>query len=414
MGFRRLVGWLVALAAVVVAVGVYRPDLTETWAPSLGPEARNLHALLPAALAEGPGAAPQAQAATQKTAAPASAGPTIPIVVGQAERKDFPWRVDAIGTVQPIASVALRAHLDATIKEVLVADGAAVKKDDVLFRLDSRQIEAQLKGAQAQLAKDEAQLEQNKRDVTRFTDLVARSATPVVNLDNARTAQATTEAAILGDHAAVENFTVQLGWHTITAPIAGRIGVVNQKVGNLAKGGDISPAGVLATINQISPIYAAFSVSQTLLPALREAMAEDAKVVATPQGSEKSSIGRLALIENSIDAGTGTILARAIFDNADELLWPGQLCNLSITLRMEPNIVVAPREAVQVGQNGNYVFTIVDGRAHVQPVVAGRNQDGQIVVTKGLNGGETVVTDGALLLREGTNVRIRDTQKGAS
>jgi multidrug efflux system membrane fusion protein len=416
MGFRRLAGWLVALAAIVAAVGVYRPDVAETWAPGLGSEARSLHALLPAALVEGSSAASQAQAAAPKPAAAAapSAGPTIPVVVGQVERKDFPWRVDAIGTVQPIASVALRAHLDATIKEVLVADGAPVKKDDVLFRLDSRQIEAQLKGAQAQLAKDEAQLEQNKRDVMRFTDLVARSATPIVNLDNARTSQATTEAAILGDHAAIENFNVQLGWHTITAPITGRIGVVNQKVGNLAKGGDISPAGVLATINQISPIYVAFSVSQTMLPALREAMAEDAKVVATPQGSPKSSIGRLALIENSIDAGTGTILARAIFDNPDELLWPGQLCNLSITLKMEPDTVVAPREAVQVGQNGNYVFTIVDGRAHVQPVVAGRNQDGQIVVTKGLNGGETVVTDGALLLREGTNVHIRETPKGAS
>jgi RND family efflux transporter MFP subunit len=415
MGFRRFAGWLVALAAIVVAVCVYRPDLAETWAPRLGPEARSLHALLPAALILGPAALPQAQAAAQTpAAAPPPPSPTIPVVVGQAERKDFPWRVDAIGTVQPIASVALRAHLDATVNEVLVADGAAVKKDDVLFRLDSRQTEAQLKGAQALLAKDEAQLEQNKRDVTRFTDLVARSATPIVNLDNARTSQATTEAAILGDHASIENFRVQLGWQTITAPIAGRIGVVNQKVGNLAKGGDMSPAGVLATINQISPIYVAFSVSQTLLPALREAMAEDAKVVATPQGSQKNSVGRLALIENAIDASTGTILARAVFDNADELLWPGQLCNLSITLKMEPNTVVAPREAVQVGQNGNYVFTIVDGRAHVQPVVAGRNQDGQIVVTKGLNGGETVVTDGALLLREGANVSVRETQKGAS
>ncbi len=418
MGFRRLAGWLAALAAIIVAIGAYRPDLAESWTPSLAPQARALHALLPAALANGPGSAPQAanaSTAQKPPAAPtANEGPAIPIIVGQVERKDFPWRVDAIGAVQPIATVALRAHLDATIKEVLVADGAAVKKDEVLFKLDSRQIEAQLKGAEAQLAKDEAQLEQNKRDVTRFTDLVARSATPVVNLDNARTAAATTEAAILGDHAAIENLTVQLGWHTITAPITGRIGVVNQKVGNLAKGGDISPAGVLATINQISPIYVAFSISQTLLPTLREAMAQNARVVATPQGSPKSAIGRLALVENSIDGGTGTIMARAIFDNADELLWPGQLCNLSITLKMEPDTVVAPREAVQVGQSGNYVFTVVDGRAHVQPVVAGRNQDGEIVVTKGLNGGETVVTDGALLLREGSNVRIRETQKGAS
>jgi RND family efflux transporter MFP subunit len=414
MGFRRLVGWLLALAAILVGVGAYRPDLAEKWVPSLAPQAQALHALLPAALANAPlSLAKPAEPSAPAAAAPSSS-PAIPVVVGQVERKDFPWRIDAIGTVQPIASVALRAHLDATIENVFVADGAAVKQGDVLFKLDSRQIEAEIKGAEAQLAKDEAQLEQNKRDVTRYADLVARSATPIINLDNARTAEATNEAASLGDHAAIDNFKVQLGWHTIAAPITGRVGVVNLKAGNLAKAGDNSPAGVLATINQISPIYAAFSITQTLLPVLREAMASDAKVIATPQGSQKSSIGRLALIDNTIDPGTGTILARAIFENADELLWPGQLCNLSITLRTEPNTVVAPREAVQVGQNGNFVFTVVDGRAHVQPVDAGRNQDGQIVVTKGLSGGETVVTDGALLLREGSSVRIRDALKGAS
>ncbi|HLW91698.1 MAG TPA: efflux RND transporter periplasmic adaptor subunit [Roseiarcus sp.] len=410
MGFRRFAAWLIGLAAILIAAGAYRPDLVKTWAPNLAPQAEALHALLPAALAGTPVAgAPQPAAQP-----PAGGGPPVPVVVGQVLRKDFPWRIDAIGTVQPIASVALRTHLDATIDKVLVADGAAVKRGDVLIKLDSRQVEAQLKGAEAQLAKDQAQLEQNKRDVVRDADLVARAATPTINLDNAKTTQATTEAAILGDKAAIDNFKVQLDWLTIAAPITGRVGVINLKEGNLAKAGDNSAAGVLATINQISPIYAAFSITQTMLPSLREAMAAGAKVTATPQGSLKTATGRLALIENAIDPGTGTILARAIFDNADEMMWPGQLCNLSITLRDEPDTVVAPREAVQVGQSGNFVFTIVDGRAHVQPVVAGRNQDGMIVVTKGLAGGETVVIDGALLLREGTTVSIREAQKGAS
>jgi membrane fusion protein, multidrug efflux system len=409
MSFRRFGVGLLALAACLTAVGAYRPDLAARWAPSLAPSADALHALLPTTLVSPPASA----ATTAAAVSPAQpAAPTIPIVIGHVERKIFPWRIDAIGTVQTIASVALRAHLDATIEQVFIADGAEVKEGDVLFKLDSRQIEAQLKGAQAQLAKDEAQLEQNKRDVSRYTDLVARSATPIINLDNARTTEATTEAAILGDHAAIDNYKVQLDWHTITAPIAGRVGVVNLKAGNLAKAADNSAAGVLATINQISPIYVAFSVSQTLLPALREAMANGAPVMATPQGSLNKSSGRLALIDNTIDSATGTIVARAIFDNAVELLWPGQLCNLSITLRAEPDTVVAPRESVQVGQNGNYVFTVIDGKAHVQPVVAGRNQDGMIVIFKGLEGGETVVTDGALLLREGTKVQIREPTKG--
>jgi len=409
MGFRRFAAWLIGLAAIATAAGAYRPDLVETWAPALAPQAKALNAALPASLVAKPAAA-----APPPVTAAAPAPTVTPVVVGQVERKDFPWRIDAIGVVQPIASVALRTHLDATIDEVLVADGAQVKQGEVLIKLDSRQVEAQLKGAEAQLAKDQAQLEQNKRDVTRYADLVTRSATPVINLDNARTAQATTEAAILGDQAAIENFKVQLDWLTIRAPIAGRVGAVSLKAGNIVKAGDNSANGVLATINQISPIYVAFSVTQTLLPAVREAMAEGAKVLATPQGAKASAAGRLSLIENSIDSGTGTIMARAIFENADEMLWPGQLCNLSITLRTERDIVVAPREAVQVGQNGSYVFTVVDGRAHVQPIVAGRNQDGQIVVTKGLDGGETVVTDGALLLREGSAVKIREPEKGAS
>ena len=143
-------------------------------------------------------------------------------------------------------------------------------------------------------------------------------------------------------------------------------------------------------------------------------MTNGAKVTATPQGSKKSADGKLALFENTVDPGTGTITAHAVFDNADEVLWPGQLCNLQLTLRNEPDTVVAPREAIQIGQSGNYVFTIVDGAAHVQPVVAGRSQDGEVVVTKGLSGDETVVVDGALLLTEGTKVEVRDPQRGAS
>jgi RND family efflux transporter MFP subunit len=411
MNFRRFAGFLVLAAAALALYGAFAPGNIEKFSPELGAYAWKLHALLPVSVGAGQSAPAQASA---QPAAPGGSAPPVPVVVASALRKDLPWRVDAIGTVQPISTVALRTHFDATVDQVLVADGAEVKLGDVLIKLDSRQAEAQLKGAEAQLAKDQAQLEQNKRDVTRYTDLVARSATPILNLDNARTAVATTEAAILGDQAVIDNLKVQLGWYTITAPISGRVGAVAIKAGNIVKTGDNSAAGALATINQISPIYVSFSVTQTLLPLIREAMAASAKVIATPQGSARKAEGRLALIENTIDPGTGTILTRAIFDNADELLWPGQLCNLGMMLRVDPNVVVVPRAAVQIGQNGNYVFTIVDGAAHVQPITPGRSQDGEVVVAKGLNGGETVVVDGALLLTEGTKVEARDPQKGAS
>jgi len=171
---------------------------------------------------------------------------------------------------------------------------------------------------------------------------------------------------------------------------------------------------VFATINQISPIYVAFSITQTLLPALRDAMAVGAEVLATPQGSKITSKGKLAIIDNSVDPTTGTIVVRAAFANADEQLWPGQLCNLALTLRMEPDTVVVPREAVLIGQNGNYVFTVADGVAHMKPVEVSRTENNQTIVTTGLDGTETVVVDGSLLLIEGSKVELRTPAKRAS
>ncbi len=397
---------LILFAALVVAAyGVYQPEAAAIYAPKLAPYAVMAHAYLPAAITG------------DKTAAAVAAAPPRPpvsVVTAEVQRKTVPWTISDIGTAQAIASVALKSHFDATVEKVEVADGAEVKEGDVLFTLDSRQAEAQLAMAQALIAKDEAQFAQAQRDVTRYTDLVARSATPILNLDNAKTASATSRAAVLGDAAAIRNMEVALGWYTITAPISGRVGVVNIKAGNIIKAGDNSSAGVLATINQISPIYVALSVSQKLLPSLREAMASGVKVSATPQGSTRQAQGKLALIDNTVDPLTGTIVIRAEFANTDELLWPGQLCNLTLTLREEPNTVVVSREAIQISQNGNYVFTVKDGEAHVAPVVVGRTEGSDTVIEKGLDGGEKVVVDGALLLYEGAKVVPRAETKGAA
>ena len=402
----RWATYLVILAGAAALYGGYNPPLVAAYWPAAAPAAQQIHGYLPTALTGAPVAAGATPAAPTR--------PPVSVLVAAAARKDVPWKIEEIGAAQAVATVALRPHFDATVDRVLVADGAEVKAGDVLITLDQRQTAAQLAGAQAQLAKDEAQLEQAQRDFNRYTDLVARSATPVTNLDTARTTVLTTKAAILGDQAAIDNMKVQLGWYTVTAPISGRVGVVNIKEGNVAKAGDNSASGVFATINQMSPIYVAFSITQSLLPALREAMANGARVVATPQGSKSGSEGKLAILDNSVDANTGTIVARALFDNTDEKLWPGQLCNLELTIRIEPNTVVVPREAIQIGQNGNFVFTVADGKAHVQPVEAGRTQDGETVVLSGLNGDESVVVDGALLLIEGSKVEIRNAPKGAS
>ena len=395
---------VLAIVAVALIAG-YNPGLVASIAPRAAPLAQSIHDALPAALVGG---------ANPSVAAVAPARPPVTVLTASAERKDVPWRIQEIGTAQAIATVSLRTHFDATVEKVLVADGAEVKAGDVLIQLDARQTQAQLAGAEAQLAKDVAQLEQNDRDVTRYTDLVSRNATPIINLDNARTAAATTRAAIAGDKAAIDNFKVQLEWTTVVAPISGRVGTVNIKEGNIAKAGDNSAAGMFATINQISPIYVSFSITQTLLPALREAMAAGADVIATPQGGKVATKGKLALIDNAVDPTTGTIVAHAVFENADEMLWPGQLCDLTLTLRNEHNIVVVPREAVLIGQSGNYVFTVADEVAHFKPVEVGRTDNNETTVAKGLDGGETVVVDGSLMLVEGSKVEVRNAVKKAS
>jgi membrane fusion protein, multidrug efflux system len=404
--FVNLFKLIVFAAFVLAAYGVYKPEAVALYWPQAAPYAHLAHGYLPASVT---GEKPPAAAAP--TAPPR---PPVVVVLSESTRKTVPWTINEIGTAQAIASVALKSRVDATVTKVLVSDGAEVKAGELLITLDDRQPQTLLTVAQAQLAKNETLLEQATRDVNRYTDLVARNATPVINLDNAKTAAASAKAALLGDKAAIENMKVQLSWYAITAPISGRVGVVNIKEGNIVKGGDASSGGILATINQISPIYVSLSVSQKLLPALRDAMADGVKVNATPQGSTHSAQGKLALIDNTVDAATGTIVIRAQFDNKDELLWPGQLCNLTLTLREEPNTVVVPREAIQISQNGNYVFTVKDGAAHVTPVTVGRTEGADTVIEKGLDGGEKVVVDGALLLFEGAKVAPRDAAKGAS
>ena len=334
---------------------------------------------------------------------------SVPVFMANVVQKPMPVRFDTIGVVQPVASVVLRSRVESQVVEVLAADGATVKEGDVIVRLDQRTVEAQIKQAEAQITRSQAQLEQAQRDVRRLEQLIANDAGSRVTLDNSRTQVATLQAQIMADQAALENLKVQLGYYTIRAPISGRIGVVGVKPGNIAKTAE--NATPFATLIQTSPIYVAFAVPQKLLTELRDAMmAGTALVTATPQGAAKSATGKIAVIDNTVDNASGTITLRAVFDNADELLWPGALCNVRVTLRTDPNAIVVPREAVQTGQSGNFVFVVQDGVAKVRPVTVDRSIDGETIIASGLKAGESIVTDGQLLLTDGARVE----QKGGS
>jgi RND family efflux transporter MFP subunit len=335
---------------------------------------------------------------------------TVSVELAKAERRPVPVDVDAIGMVTPISSVALKSRLETTIVAVHFEDGAKVNEGDLLFTLDARQIDAQIEQAEGTLAKDQAQLEAAQRDMRRYTDLVAKGATTQVNLDNAKTQSDTLIATIKADQAVLENYKVQKSYTLIKAPFSGRISVANVKVGNFVRPADLQP---LAVINQMAPVYVTFPVPQRVLVDLRESMAKDgAKVSATIPGRSSSEVGKVAMVENTVDATTGMITVRGVMENKNETLWPGTLVATKLTIRTEEAVVV-PTVAVQRSQNGNFVFVVKDGVAKVTPVKVDRTFQGYSVISEGLSGGETIVTDGQLLLSDGTRVEPRAKKAGA-
>ena len=335
----------------------------------------------------------------------------VPVEVATAERKPTPVRIDSLGNVTPIASVAIKTRVDTAITAVHFRDGAEVKKGDPLFTLDGRTIEAQIAQTEGIVARDKAQLAGAERDVARFTDLVAKNATPVVNLDNAKTQSDVYRAAIKADEGLLQNLKVQLSYCNVTAPINGRISAAAVKVGNFVRQADATP---MATINQMAPVYVTFTVPQKVLPEIRQALAaESATIEAIIPGERKRASGQVTMIENTVDSATGMATIRATMPNENEVLWPGTLVTVELTLRVEDAVVV-PSNAVQVSQTGNFVFVINDNVANVQPVTVERTVGSQSVISKGLNGGETVVTDGQLLLSNGTRVNPRQPKVAGS
>jgi RND family efflux transporter MFP subunit len=358
-------------------------------------------ALLGRGLFSGDGAAANRKQATQ----------AVPVEFAKAERRMVPVKLDALGTVTPIASVALKPRVDTMITGVHFDDGARVNKGDLLFTLDCRQVEADMKKTQAVIDGAQASLEQAQRDVERYTELAARNATPIVTLNNAQTAVNVSKATAESNRAQLENLKVQLGFCAIRAPISGRISMANVKVGNFVRQADTTP---MATIIQLAPVYVSFTVPQKNLPDIRQAIsAETATVEASVPGEQKRASGQVSMIENSVDSATGMATVRATMPNKDELLWPGTLVTAEMTLRNE-NGVVVPSTAVQVSQTGNFVFVIENDVAKIRKVTVERLIGDETVLAAGLRDGETVVTDGQLLLSDGTRVSPRPSKTAGS
>ena len=332
--------------------------------------------------------------------------PPVPVVVAEAKIQSTPVQFDAVGTVQTIASVAVKSRVDGQITAVLVKDGQAVKAGQTIMTIDPRFVQAQLDQAQAALVRDRAQQTNAFRDVSRYKPLAQKEFVSRQQLDTSTTTAQSASASVKADEAAVESAQVTLSYFTITAAIDGRIGYVSQKVGNNVKANDVP----LATINQLKPIYVSFPLPQSDLPAVRRAMAQGSvRVEALPVGeSSTPEVGQLTFFENSIDATTGTILVRATFDNPNEFLWPGQFCNVTVDLSVQNDALTVPSAAVQVGQRGEYVYVITpDNKAEYRVVTVSRTLKGTSVIASGLTAGEHVVVDGLLRITNGSRVAIR-------
>ncbi len=336
-----------------------------------------------------------------------AAGP-VPVVVITVAPKSMPVIVEAVGTVQAISSIALKSRIDSQIMKVNVEEGALVKEGDLLFELDARTLKAQLGMIEAQIRKDQAQIGQAKRDSARADDLLTRGAGTVVTRDTNVTSQKALEAQYEADVANRDSILAQISYTEIRAPVSGRIGSIPNKAGTTLRVSDNAVTGVLATINQVDPIFVQFAIPQFVLPDLRTAMAKgEVKVNAVMDNGTRQG-GAMAFIENNVDPNTGTVGAKARIANANEGLWPGQFVKAEVILGVEAQALSVPAAAVQLGSQGPYVFVVKDGNtAEVRPITIKRTQAGESVVGSGLTAGDSVVIDGQLRLVNGAPVTTK-------
>ena len=324
-------------------------------------------------------------------------GPPVPVLVMKAVEKNVPVQVSAIGNVTPCSTVTIRSQITGKLQEVHFKEGQTVRKSDLLFTIDPRPPQAALDQAKANLARDAAQLENAKLHFDREKELFDSKLVSKEEFDNARAEMDVQQGILQADQAAITNAMLNLAYTSITSPIDGLAGSQLVFAGNIIK----SPDDAMLTINQIHPIYVSFAVPERYLPAIRRELGrKPLKVETSFTGmTGPPARGELTFVDNTVDTTTGTIQLKATFANEDNVLWPGQFVQVVLTLSELSNAIVVPAQAVQTGQNGQYVYVVdKDQTVEERPVTIGVGYNGETVVQSGLKAGEIVVTDGQLRL----------------
>ena len=332
----------------------------------------------------------------------------LPVKAAVAASHDFPIYLDGVGTVTARSTVAIRSRIEGQLFEALVHEGQTVHKGDILFRLDSRPLQAKLKETEANLAANRARYAKAVSDAKRLSNLSAKGYAPETQVDDAKTNVDTFAAAVRASEAEVEIAQLNLDYATIVSPIDGRAGSILVTPGNIVKPDDTQP---LLIITETKPIFVSFNVPEQYLDAVRARMAATqlSVEVSTQASHTPVAVGQLFFINNQVDETTGTIELKARFDNADERLVPGQFVHARILLSTIENAVLVPSRAIQINQTGNYLWVIgPNDTVDLRDVVPGPDDGGDTTITKGLAAGERVVTDGQLRLFPGARVTVND------
>jgi multidrug efflux system membrane fusion protein len=341
------------------------------------------------------------------SAAPQGDAPAVPVTEGQAETRDVPIWLSGIGSVQPLNAVTVKVRVDGQLDRVAFTEGQDVRKGDVLAQIDPRSFRAQLKQAQANKAKDEAQLANARLDLERSMRLEARGVATTQTLDTQRAQVASLEATLEADQAAIDMAQLQVEFSTITAPLSGRTGLRLVDPGTVVHASD---ANGLVTITQMQPIAVLFTVSQDELPEILAAMAGgDPVVVAYTRGGERPlATGKLIFVDSQVDPGTGHVKLKALFDNADRALWPGEFVDARVQIATVTAATVVPAKAVERGQNGTYVYRIKpDDTVEVCPVTVRHVDEGVAIIADGLAPGDRIVVEGQYRMQPGARVEPR-------
>jgi len=364
----------------------------------------------------------------------------VPVTVAEVIQKAAPVQVRTIGTVEAYSTVLVKAQINGVLTGVYFKEGQEVRKGDLLFTIDAHPFEADLKRAEANLARNLAQVRQAEANLAkdrallknvegvarRYADLIKEGIASQEQYDLARTnvdalteairadqsAIESAEAAVRADRAALDNARIELGYCSIRSPMDGRAGSLMVNQGNLVKGND---SQALVTINQIHPIYVNLSVPEQSLSEIKRRMAAGKLTVEAilPNDQGNPEPGLITFVDNAVDRSTGTIRLKASFVNKEKRLWPGQFVRANLTLAIQQDAILVPAQAVQAGQNGQFVFVVKpDLSAEVRPVTVGATLNGETVIEKGVQPGEKVVTDGQLRLVPGAKVEVKNTPEG--